>query len=86
MKKTSPSHQAKTDDDLRPKYDCSGGVRGKYAKCLRERGYTVRVYHRDGTFSERYVLADRVVTLEPDIQEYFPDSKAVTNPHTGWLD
>ena len=76
-KKTSPSRVAHTDDDIRPEYDFSGGVRGKYAQALKEEGYTIRVYRRDGTFTEKRVLGEKTITLEPDVQEYFPDSQAV---------
>jgi len=72
--KTSPKS---ANDELRPEYDFSGGVRGKYAKALKEKGYTIRVYHRDGTFSEKRILGEQTVTLEPDVHKYFPNSKAV---------
>ncbi len=65
------------DDDMLPEYDFSGGVRGRYAKTLREQGYSIRVYNDDGTYSERRVLGEQTVVLEPDVQEYFPDSEAV---------
>ena len=57
--------------------DFSGGVRGKYARGLKENGYTIRVYRQDGSFSEKRVLGENIVTLEPDVRAYFPDSKAV---------
>lgn len=57
--------------------DFSDGVRGKYAADLKENGYTVRVYRRDGSFSEKRVLGESLVTLEPEVQAYFPDSKSV---------
>lgn len=60
-----------------PEYDFSGGVRGKYAKALREQGYTIRVYEADGTYTETRVLGENTVVLEPDVWEYFPDSQAV---------
>ena len=60
-------------------YDFSGGVRGKYAKTLRENGYTIRVYHADGTFSETRVLGEKTVVLEPDVYQYFSDSKSVND-------
>jgi len=62
---------------MRPEYDFRGGVRGKYAKSLREDGYTIRIYHDDGTFTEEHVLAEMAVILEPDVWAYFPNSKAV---------
>lgn len=64
---------------MRPEYDFTGGIRGKYAKALRENGYTIRVYKADGSFMERRVAGERMVTLAPDVQKYFPDSKAVNH-------
>ena len=66
-----------TVEDIRPEYDFSKGVRGKYAKALRENGYTIRVYHADGTFTEKRVLGEKTILLEPDVSEYFPNSKSV---------
>ena len=68
-----------TDDGMRPEYDFTGGVRGKYARELRESGYTIRVYNTDGTFTETHVLGEKTVVLEPDVSEYFPDSQAVNH-------
>jgi hypothetical protein len=68
-----------TDDDMRPEYDFTGGMRGKYARELRENGYTIRVYNADGTFTETRVLGEKTVVLESDVSEYFPDSQAVNH-------
>jgi hypothetical protein len=68
-----------SNDDMRPEYDFAGGVRGKYARELREDGYTIRVYNADGTFTETRVLGEKTVVLEPDVSEYFPDSQAVNH-------
>ena len=73
MAKTIPV----VDDDMRPEYDFSGGVRGKHYKVLREEGYVIRVYNDDGTVTERHVAGERTVVLEPDVYEYFPNSQAV---------
>ncbi len=73
MAETTPA----VDDELRPEYDFTGGVRGKHYRVLREEGYTVRVYHDDGTVTERRVAGERMVVLEPDVYEYFPSSQAV---------
>ena len=67
------------DDDMRPEYDFTGGVRGKYARELRENGYMIRVYNTDGTFTETRVLGEKTVVLESDVSEYFPDSQAVNH-------
>jgi len=65
------------DDDMRPEYDFSDGVRGKHYKVLREEGCIIRVYNDDGTVTERRVAGERTVILEPDVYEYFPNSQAV---------
>ena len=77
------------DDDIRPEYNFSGGVRGKHYKVLREEGYIVRIYNDDGTVTEHRVAGERTVILEPDVAdkehpadeehpwEYFPNSQAV---------
>ena len=78
MKKTSPETATViSNDDMRPEYDFAGGVRGKHARALRETGYIIRVHHADGTYTERQVLGEKTVVLEPDVWEYFPDSEAV---------
>ena len=76
-KKTSTRTENLADDDMRPEYDFSGGVRGKYAKAIRENGYTIRVYEADGTFTEKRVAGENTITLAPDVREYFPTSQAV---------
>ena len=47
MKKNSRSETA-LDDDMRPHYDFTGGVRGKHYKA-RLRGYAIKIYKSDGT-------------------------------------
>ena len=73
MAKTIPV----VDDDMRPEYDFTDGVRGKHYKVLREEGCIIRVYNDDGTVTERRVAGERTVILEPDVYEYFPNSQAV---------
>jgi hypothetical protein len=75
MAKTEPI----VDDDMRPEYDFTGGVRGKHHKILREQGYIVRIHNEDGTVTERHVAGERMVVLEPDVYEYFPNSQAVNS-------
>ena len=61
-----------------PKYDFTGGVRGKHYVAYRE-GHTVEVRKADGTIDVRYfTLEEGAVLLEPDVREYFPDSEAVS--------
>ena len=58
---------------MRSEYDFSGGVRGKHAKALRS-GHRTMVTRSDGSIVEREV---RLISLAPDLQKYFPDSKSV---------
>lgn len=76
-KKTVSEKQTK--EEMRPEYDFSGAVRGKYARSLRDDGYVIRICHTDGTFSERRVLGEKTVILDADVWEYFPSSDAVNN-------
>lgn len=75
----NPTNKEKLDDDMLPEYDFSGGVRGKYAKKLKEDGCIIRVYHSDGTFSERRVFGEKTVVLDDDVWKFFPNSDAVNN-------
>ena len=79
MKKTPTKPRTGKDDEMLPEYDFSGGVRGKYAKRLREEGYRIRVHHEDGTYSETIVPPQSTIVLEPDVQQFFPDSKSVNH-------
>jgi hypothetical protein len=58
-------------------YDFAGGVRGKHYRALREDGYIVRIRNDDGTVTEHCIAGERVVILEPDVYEHFPNSQAV---------
>ncbi len=78
-KKLSPNTTNTTEDEMLPEYNFTGGVRGKYARELKEHGYTIREYHADGTFTEQRVLGEKTVVLDPDVWEYFPDSQAVNH-------
>jgi hypothetical protein len=67
------------DDEMLPEYDFSGktGVRGKYYQALRQ-GYTIRITKQDGSVEVQHVpRPEGIITLDPDVQEYFPDSEAV---------
>jgi hypothetical protein len=69
--------KAAESDDILPEYDFRRGVRGKHAESYRQ-GHTVQIHREDGTTEVHYfTLADGAVMLEPDVQEYFPDSQAV---------
>jgi hypothetical protein len=85
-KKTSPKTVQAVDEDMRPEYDFSGGVRGKYAKTLREEGYSIRIDQSDGTFTEQHIAGEKTITLDPDVSPYFPNSKAVNRALRGLIE
>lgn len=74
-KKTSIKKTAK-DLDI-SETDFSKGVRGKYAATLKKNGYTIRVHRSNGAIEEKRVVGESLVSLDPDVQAYFPDSRAV---------
>ena len=76
MKKRASIKKAAPDDEI-SETDFSKGVRGKYAAALKKNGYTIRVCRLDGTVEEKRVLGRNFVTLDPDVQAYFPDSRSV---------
>jgi hypothetical protein len=67
---------AKAQNAMRSEYDFSSGVRGKHYK-LRQRGYIVRIHKSDGTTEVREIEREGSVVLEPDVQKYFRNSRAV---------
>ena len=44
---------------------------------MKKNGYTIRVYRANGSVDEKRVLGESLVSLDPDVQAYFPDSRAV---------
>jgi len=67
------------DDDMRPEYDFSGkiGVRGKYYQAMRN-GYTIQIHRGDGTTLVQHIVKpEGTITLDPDVQAYFPDDETV---------
>ncbi len=77
MKKETTKPPKKQDDDMRPEYDFTGAVRGKFYRPL-SKGYSVTIHKEDGsTVVEHYKLIDGAIMLQPDVRAYFPDSDAV---------
>jgi len=65
------------NDDMRPEYDFSKGVRGKHYKSYRQ-GHTVTIHREDGTtIIQQFKLEENAVVLDPDVISYFPDSESV---------
>ncbi len=74
MKKTS---KPKAVREMRAEYDFSKVTRNNAYKSLDE-GYTITIHKADGTtVVENYRLERGTVVLQPDVQEYFPDSESV---------
>lgn len=85
MKKASDNAPETTADEMRPEYDFSGGVRGKYASEYL-RGHTVTIHRKDGsTVVERYGPPEDAIVLAPDVKAYFPDSEAVNEALRGLI-
>ena len=79
MKKPTGDREQMEKDEMLPEYDFRGGVRGKHAQAYRQ-GHTVKIHQLDGTTTvQHFSLAEGAVMLEPDVQEYFPDSQAVNH-------
>ncbi len=79
MKKPSNKNDSADDDDMRSEYDFSGGVRGKHFRHMLS-GYTITVHQPDGkTLVKEVRPREDIVILEPDVREYFPDSKSVNS-------
>ena len=77
MKKVTTDMVRKKLDDMRAEYDFSGGLRGKHFQAM-QGGYTITVRQADGTTVVKEVAPNEgVVILEPDVQQYFPDSESV---------
>lgn len=79
MKKKSEQDQK---DDMLPEYDFTTmkrGERGKFYQQYRA-GHSVKIYKEDGTVEmHQFTLDDGVIMLEPDVRQYFPDSKTVND-------
>ena len=85
MKKASNNTPETAADEMRPEYDFSGGVRGKYASEY-HRGHTVTIHRKDGsTVVERLGPPDDAIVLAPDVKPYFPDSEAVNEALRGLI-
>lgn len=64
---------------MQAEYDFAGqkGKRGKYHQAYMT-GHQVRIQKADGnTIVQYFSLKEGTVTLEPDVQRYFPDSDSV---------
>lgn len=85
MKKVVIEMTQKENDDMRAEYDFSGGVRGKHYRDMRA-GYKVTVHRADGsTLVKEITPVEGAVILEPDVQEYFPDSDSVNEALRGLI-
>jgi hypothetical protein len=77
MKKATSKMAHAKNNDMRPEYDFSGGVRGRHCRTM-QAGYTITVRKADGrTLVKDVMPKENAVLLEPDVQAHFPDSKSV---------
>lgn len=83
--KNQISKQEEDTDEMLPEYDFSKGTRGKHYRAYQE-GYSVTIHQPDGSSTVQYFKPDKgVVTLEPDVQVYFPDSETVNKALHGLI-
>lgn len=70
-------------DEMRDEYDFRGkkGVRGKYYEAMKN-GYTTIIHKADGS---TVVKETRPIFLDADVQEHFPDAKAVNDALRGLI-
>lgn len=77
MQKKASERMPPAEDALRKEYDFSQAVRGKHYRPLHD-GYTIKIHKTDGTTEVQQVMFEPgTVRLDPDLQEYFPDSQTV---------
>ena len=73
------------EDEMRPEYDFSEGVRGKHSEAYRQ-GHTVKIHQADGNVSvQHFTLEEGAVFIEPDVRAYFPDAEAVNSALRGLI-
>ena len=71
------ANQTNVDEDMKPEYDFSGGIRGKHYQAYRK-GHTVTIHNSDDTQTvQHFGLEDGAVMLDPDVRKHFPTSEAV---------
>ena len=78
MKKNKPSLENQ-EEELRTEYDFKGAVRGKHYRPI-DKGYTLKIHKTDGSTEIQEMAFEKgIIRLDPDIQQYFHDSKSVNN-------
>jgi len=83
--RTKSRRRKRSDDEMLPEYDFSGGVRGKYFRAYRQ-GYTVTVHKDDGKVEVRHFKpTEGVVVLDRDVRKYFPDAESVNSALRGLI-
>jgi hypothetical protein len=83
MKKTRQEQlDAELEEDILPEYNLRGKklARGRYTELLKN-GYSVSILNEDGTETVTHYPPPpprpNLIVLEPDVEEYFPDSESV---------
>lgn len=83
---TKANSDSTDDGEMRPEYDFTGAVRGRYAEAFKA-GYTVRITEADGSVTEReYPPQEGAVILDPDVRQFFPDSESVNKALRSLID
>lgn len=78
-------HDKQPDDDMLPEYDFGAAVRGRHAGAYRQ-GHRIIIHKLDGSVEEHdYTLPAGVVTLDPDVRAYFPDTESVNDALRGLI-
>jgi hypothetical protein len=78
MKKTSKK-KVPGKDEIIAEYTFKNGVRGKHYENYRK-GHTVKILKDNGTtIIQNFILDENAITLEPEVQKYFPNSDSVNN-------
>jgi len=81
-----PRHHNTDNEEMLPEYDFSGAERGKFAEAYR-RGHKVIIHMADGTTEEHiYPGEECSVILEPEVQQFFPDSESVNKALRSLID
>lgn len=77
MKKAMNKTLRAKNNAMRAECGFSAGVCGKHYRAM-QAGYTVTIHKTDGTTLVKDVVPKaNAVLLEPDVHEYFPDSRSV---------
>ncbi|KAF3888020.1 MULTISPECIES: hypothetical protein [Nostocales] len=79
MNNVNPEEFSTKDNDTPLEQELTGSERGKNYQVSR-RSQSVTIQQTDGTtIVHHYTREDGIVTIDPDVREYFPNAEAVNN-------